>query len=89
MVNRTKTMGLDGGSEEILDFGLQILDFKSEIFILKSKINVQHPGVGHFPPPVENFNCFASLLKQTFTKPNAANGNHKRTIRTFHPYRRP
>jgi hypothetical protein len=33
MVSRAKTMGLDGGSEKILDFGLQILDLnpKSQI----------------------------------------------------------
>ena len=50
MVNRAKTMGLDGGSEKILDFGLQILDFKSEIVILKSKMVVNIlPEVVTFP----------------------------------------
>ena len=60
MVNRAKTMGLDGSCEE-------------------NVTETSKPQTSSFKllsPPVENFNGFASLLKQTFTKPNAANGNH-------------
>lgn len=62
MVNRAKTMGLDGNGKKVV-----------VIPVLLS-------------PPVENFQALNSLFKRIFIKPNAANGNHKRVIRTFYPY---
>ena len=75
MVKRAKTMGLDGSSEKAVNCRAGTKLSKTS----KGKL---------LSPPVENFNGFASLLKQTFTKPNATNGNHKGTIRTFYPHRR-
>jgi hypothetical protein len=79
-------MGLDGDGEEAVSFELRAM--RKESFDFRPGFK---PGTSNFKllsPPVENFNCFASLLKQTFTKPNTTNGNHEGIIRTFYPHRR-
>jgi hypothetical protein len=82
MVNRAQTLGLDGSGKKVMSHEFGVISHKTELHN-DSRVSTYQL----LSPPVENFNCFASLLKQTFTKPNATNGNHKRTIRTFYPHR--
>jgi len=82
-------MGLDGSGKEVVSHQWVVvsrLSSNNKTLITKDYgLKTIDPRL--LSPSVENFPTIDSLLKRTFIKPNAANGNHKRVIRTVYPNR--